>query len=300
MFVQAKYLEKILITGHSGFLAQALIKSLKQKYELIGISRKNFDSDIVNIKKDIRKINIKDIPEDVNCIIHLAGLTDVYYCQENSSKCFDVNVGGTQNMLEIAKQRKSKFIFISSSHIYGNPKKLPILETQKAKPISNYAYSKLNSEILCESYSKNYNLDVSIARIFSVYGPASPPHHVITKIIKNLINKEKIKLGNLFPKRDFIYIQDVVSAIEILVKKTNGFNIYNIGTGNSSSISDLIEILSKITNKNAEIETDISKIRKNEVKEIRSDISKMIKLGWKPKYDLNKGLKLTVKQILKN
>ena len=300
MFVQAKYLEKILITGHSGFLGQALIKSLKQKYELIGISRKNFDSDIVNIKKDIRKINIKDIPEDVNCIIHLAGLTDVYYCQENSSKCFDVNVGGTQNMLEIAKQRKSKFIFISSSHIYGNPKKLPILETQKAKPISNYAYSKLNSEILCESYSKNYNLDVSIARIFSVYGPASPPHHVITKIIKNLINKEKIKLGNLFPKRDFIYIQDVVSAIEILVKKTNGFNIYNIGTGNSSSISDLIEILSKITNKNAEIETDISKIRKNEVKEIRSDISKMIKLGWKPKYDLNKGLKLTVKQILKN
>ena len=300
MFVQAKYLEKILITGHSGFLGQALIKSLKQKYELIGISRKNFDSDIVNIKKDIRKINIKDIPEDVNCIIHLAGLTDVYYCQENSSKCFDVNVGGTQNMLEIAKQRKSKFIFISSSHIYGNPKKLPILETQKAKPISNYAYSKLNSEILCESYSKNYNLDVSIARIFSVYGPASPPHHVITKIIKNLINKEKIKLGNLFPKRDFIYIQDVVSAIEILVKKTNGFNIYNIGTGNSSSISDLIEMLSKITNKNAEIETDISKIRKNEVKEIRSDISKMIKLGWKPKYDLNKGLKLTVKQILKN
>jgi GDP-4-dehydro-6-deoxy-D-mannose reductase len=300
VYVQAKYLEKILITGHSGFLGQALIKSLKQKYELIGISRKIFDSDIVNIKKDIRKININDIPKNVSCIIHLAGLTDVYYCQENSSKCFDVNVGGTQNMLEIAKQRKSKFIFISSSHIYGNPKKLPILETQKAKPISNYAYSKLNSEILCESYSKNYNLDVSIARIFSVYGPASPPHHVITKIIKNLIDKEKIKLGNLFPKRDFIYIEDVVSAIEILVKKTNGFNIYNIGTGNSSSISDLIEMLSKITNKTAKIETDISKIRKNEVKEIRSDISKMIKLGWKPKYDLNKGLKLTVKQILKN
>ena len=291
-------MKKILITGHSGFIGQYLVKSLKEKYEVIGISRKIFDADIINIQKDIRKINIKDIPEDVNCIIHLAGLTDVYYCQENSSKCFDVNVGGTQNMLEIAKQRKSKFIFISSSHIYGNPKKLPILETQKAKPISNYAYSKLNSEILCESYSKNYNLDVSIARIFSVYGPASPPHHVITKIIKNLINKEKIKLGNLFPKRDFIYIQDVVSAIEILVKKTNGFNIYNIGTGNSSSISDLIEMLSKITNKNAEIETDISKIRKNEVKEIRSDISKMIKLGWEPKYDLNKGLKLTVKQIL--
>jgi nucleoside-diphosphate-sugar epimerase len=291
-------LEKILITGHTGFLGQSLIKSLKQKYELIGISRKIFDSDIINIKKDIRKININDIPKNVNCIIHLAGLTDVYYCQENSSKCFDVNVGGTQNMLEIAKQRKSKFIFISSSHIYGNPKKLPILETQEPKPISNYAYSKLNSEILCESYSKNYNLDISIARIFSVYGPASPSHHVITKIIEHLIKKQKIKLGNLFPKRDFIYIEDVVSAIEILVKKTIGFNIYNIGTGNSSSISDLIEMLSKITNKNAEIETDISKIRKNEVKEIRSDISKMIKLGWEPKYDLNKGLKLTVKQIL--
>jgi len=300
MSIRANILEKILITGHSGFLGQSLIKSLKQKYELIGISRKSYDSDIVNIQKDIREINLNDIPENISCIIHLAGLTDVYYCQENSSKCFDVNVGGTHNILEIAKKRKSKFIFISSSHIYGNPIKLPILETQEPKPISNYAYSKLNSEILCESYAKNYNLDISIARIFSVYGPESPSHQVITKIIEHLISKQKIKLGNLFPKRDFIYIQDVISAIELLVKKTSGFNIYNIGTGKSNSINDLITILSKITNEKAQIQTDISKIRKNEAKEIRSDISKMMKLGWKPKYDLNKGLKLTVKQILNN
>ena len=291
-------LKKILITGHSGFIGQHLTKSLKEKYQLIGLSRKFLDVDIINIQKDITKIVIEDIPDDIDCIIHLAGLNDVYYCQENPSKCFEINIDGTQKILEIARQKKLKVIFVSSSHVYGIPKKLPISEIDELKPVSTYAYSKLNGEILCESYSKNYDLDISVARIFSVYGPASPSHHVITKIINHLLNKKKLQLGNLFPKRDFIYIQDVVSAIEILIEKTKGFNIYNIGTGSSNSINDIVTILAKITGKKAQIETDILKIRQVEIKEICSNPSKIMNLGWNPKYDLHEGLELTVKQII--
>ena len=133
---------------------------------------------------------------------------------------------------------------------------------------------------------------MSIARIFSVYGPLGPPHHVITKIIKHLINKRKLQLGNLFPKRDFIYIQDVISAIYAVIKRTGGFDVYNIGTGKSSSVNEVIT--------NIKIQTDVSKIRKFEIKEIRSDSSKIMSLGWKPKIELYKGLKMTVQQITNN
>ena len=96
----------ILITGHTGFLGQHIVHSLKQKYEIIGISRKNTNKDIKNIKKDVRKITLKDIPEKINCIIHLAGLTDVHFCQQNPTKCFDTNILGTKNILELARQKK--------------------------------------------------------------------------------------------------------------------------------------------------------------------------------------------------
>lgn len=296
-------MKKIVITGHSGFIGRHLVQFLKDKYEIIGISKKNplkKDLDIINIKKDVRKLNLNDLPSNFDCIIHLAGFTDVQYCQENPSKCFDVNIKGTQNMLEMARQKKSKFIFISTSHVYGIPKKLPISETHPTNPISIYAHSKSIGEILCKSYSENYHLDVSIARIFSVYGPLGPPHHVITKIIKHLINKRKLQLGNLFPKRDFIYIQDVISAIYAVIKRTGGFDVYNIGTGKSSSVNEVITNLTKITKKNIKIQTDVSKIRKFEIKEIRSDSSKIMSLGWKPKIELYKGLKMTVQQITNN
>jgi GDP-4-dehydro-6-deoxy-D-mannose reductase len=292
-------LKRILITGHTGFIGQHLVKFLKNKYEIIGISRKSSDEEIINIKKDVRKITLKDIPKKIDCIIHLAGLNDVGYCQENPSKCFDINIEGTQKMLEISRQRNAKFIFVSTSHIYGIPKKLPISETHDRSPLSIYAYSKLNGEILCESYSKNFNLDITIARIFSVYGPNSPKHHVITKIINHFTKNKKLQLGNIYPKRDFIYVQDLITAIDILIKKGNGFNIYNIGRGESNSIKDIVNIISKITKKNAQIETDASKIRKMEIDEICSDTSKIKELGWRPKYDLKRGLEITIKEISK-
>jgi nucleoside-diphosphate-sugar epimerase len=290
-------MKKILITGHTGFIGQHMVEVLKQKYEIIGVSRKNTGIKIKNLKKDVRKITMKDIPEEIDCIIHLASLTDVQYCQQNPLECFDVNITGTQNVLEIARQKKSKFIFMSSSHVYGIPKKLPISENNQTNPMSTYSHSKVIGEMLCNAYSKNYDLDISIARIFSVYGAHSPQHQVITKILNHLIFQKKLQLGNLFPKRDFIHIQDVISAIITLVKQTNGFNIYNIGTGKSSSINEVISILTKITKKNIQIETDITKINNNEIKEIRSDSSKIMSLDWKPKFDLSKGLRQTIQEI---
>ena len=129
-------------------------------------------------------------------------------------------------MLEIARKHNSKFIYISTSHVYGIPKTLPIKEDHPLNPTSVYASSKLAGEIITQSYGNNYGINTSILRIFSVYGDDSPSYLVTSKIISQLFTKNKISIGNVYPKRDFIYIDDVGSAIELVLRKSHGFNVY--------------------------------------------------------------------------
>ncbi len=291
---KVRNLKKILITGHTGFIGSNLIDKLNN-YELIGISKnisKNLD--MIQIKKDIRKITAKDIPSDLYCIIHLAAMSHVESCHSNPNACFEINVQATQNLLELSRKSNSKFIYPSTGHVYGIPKKHTISEDHPKNPTSIYAGSKLAGEIICESYSYAYDMDISIVRLFSVYGPHEPDYKVTSEIISQLLNKNTISLGNLHPKRDFIYVRDVVDAIEIILKKSNGFNTYNIGYGKSYSILDLCNILKKITGKKNQIKSIKSQSRKQDIDEVISNSSKIKKLGWKPKTNINRGLELTL------
>jgi len=275
------------------------VEVLRKNYPLIGLSnKKSFQlsiskNNLKQIKYDINKIKIKQIPDDVFSIIHLAALTDIQYCEQNPKICFDVNVHGTKKMLEMARKKDLKFLFVSSSHVFGKPKKNPIDENQPKNPHSIYSLSKLIGENLCESYAQLYGLDVSIIRFFSIYGPNSPSHLVTSKIISQLLTENKIRLGNIFSKRDFLYIQDAVKAIEIVFKKNRGFNSYNVGFGKSYSISEVCKILMKVANKDIKIESQKSIQRSDDVKEILANNSKIKKLGWKPNFGIEKGLKLT-------
>jgi len=287
-------MKNLLITGYNGFIGSHLISNLDNKYRLIGISSKDDTKDnILKIKKDIRKISLSDIPRKIDCIIHLVALTDVKFCQENPTKCMDVNLIGTQKMLEIARKLDSKFVYVSTNHVYGRPRQLPIKENHPKNPISEYAISKQGGEVFCETYSRAYGLDISIPRLFSVYGPRSPQHLVTSRIINQILTKKIIKLGNLYPQRDFVYIKDVIEAIKLITKKTKGFNSYNIGTGKSHSILKICKILKKISNKNFEIKSVKSYSRNKEIPKIVSDSTKLRKLGWKPEIEIEEGLKLT-------
>ncbi|MGI0010631.1 MAG: NAD-dependent epimerase/dehydratase family protein, partial [Nitrosopumilaceae archaeon] len=234
-----------------------------------------------------------DVPKDIFCIIHLAAMVDASCCEKSPTACFETNLRGTQNILEIARKTNAKVIFLSTSHVYGNPQKNPINEDHLTDPLSIYAASKIAGEILCKSYSKSYNIDISVARLFSVYGPRSPDYLVISKIISQILGSNIIKLGNLFPKRDFIYINDVISALELILNKTRGFEIYNIGTGKSYSISDVCKLLTEIASTNIPIVSVRSFSRANEIKEIRADSSKIKRLGWKPITRISDGLRHT-------
>ena len=289
-------MNSILISGYNGFIGSALTSRLK-KFNVIGISDKKVKKvkNVTSIIKSVNKINNVDIKNSFQTLIHLAAISDVSFCNTNPKKCFEINVNGTNKMLEIARKNDANIIMASSSHVYENPKHLPIKENGKLNPSSMYSSSKIMSETLCETYAKLYGLNVTVLRLFSVYGPGSPEHNVIQNIIKQMKTSSLISLGNINAKRDFVYIDDVVNAFYNVIKlQKKGFGVYNICTNRSTSIREICQQLIKQNKTKISIISDKSKIRKNDIPEIRGNNLQFKKhYHWNPKIKLEEGLKMT-------
>ncbi|BDQ31822.1 NAD-dependent dehydratase [Nitrosopumilus zosterae] len=289
-------MDEILVTGITGFIGNHLVPELSKNYKILGIS-KNKKKSTKNFKLRTMDITKSDFISRIpfSKIVHMAAYSDVNYCNLNPTKCFELNVKSTQKMLEVARKNDSSFIFLSSSHVYGTPQKLPLSEKDPCYPLTHYAASKKMSEILCETYSQTYDLDIRIARIFSVYGPKSPKSNLVFNIMNQMINNSKIKLGNTSPKRDFIFISDVINGlIKIINSKRKGFQTYNIGSGNSTSVKEIVKTCLKIHGKNLELISSKEKIRKNEISDIYANITKMkSEFNWKPQVSLKRGLEIT-------
>lgn len=288
------------MTGSSGFIGNYLVPQfLNQNYKVFGISKRKQKSfkNFISSSIDISKISNSKLQNNFSKIIHMAALSDVDYCNFNPSKCYEINVNGTQRMLETARKNDAEFIFLSSSHVYGNSKNLPLSETESNPPLSHYASSKRMSEILCETYALTYGLNIRVARIFSVYGPNSSKSNLVFNIINQVIHDSQITLGNITPKRDFIFIDDVIiGLLDVINSKKKGYDIYNLGTGKSTSIVDLINLVLNFSNKKMRIISKKDKIRKNDVLDVCADISKMNShFNWKPQVSLKKGLEITCK-----
>lgn len=288
------------MTGSSGFIGSLLVPQLlNQNNKVIGISKrkqksfKNFSS----LSLDISKNNNLTIKDNFSKIIHMAAFSDVDQCNLNPTKCYEVNVNGTQKVLELARKNDSELIFLSSSHVYGNSKKLPLSENESSLPLSHYAVSKKMSEMLCEMYALTYGLNIHVARLFSVYGPNSSKSNLVFNIINQSIHNSQITLGNLKTKRDFIFIDDVIRGLlSIINSKKKGYNAYNLGTGKSTSILDLINLILNLSNKKIRIISKKNKIRKNDVLDVYADITKMkSNFNWEPQITLKKGLEITYK-----
>lgn len=290
-------MKEILITGSTGFIGHNLVLKLSKQNKIYGISRKkrkSFDN-FISIKNDLNKSKNFTIQKKISKIIHTAALTNTDNCNQRPMKCFENNVNGTLKMLEFARKNDSKFIFLSSSHVYGNTSKVPFSENAISHPLTHYGMSKKISEMLCETYSKSYGLDIQVARIFSAYGPEISKSNIIFRIINQIQNNSRILVGNIFPKRDFIFISDLINAlIHIINSKRKGYHIYNVGSGKSFSIEQVIETCLDISGKNLKIILDKNKIRENDIPDVRANISKIkSEFDWKPEISLKKGLEIT-------
>lgn len=279
--------KRVLVTGSSGFVGKHLVDRLKEDgFKVIPFSRT--EGQDVTSMDDFLDLS----PVDV--IFHLAAIANVPLSWENPQQVLNVNLGGTANVLEFARRGGSRVIY-ANSYPYGTVQHLPTNEEQPTSAENPYGISKLAAEDLCRVYATRYQLTITSLRLFNIYGPGQSERMIISQMIRELKEDGKITVLDGSPKRDFVFIADVVDAyIKAMEKQTRGFSIYNIGSGTSISIRKVAEMLARIAQiKGVEI-IDKKEQRPNEIPETRADISKArSKLNWQPTVSLKEGLQIT-------
>lgn len=278
---------KVLITGSSGFIGEK-IKSLLEKENIRFFAPSRCEgTDFTDWEA------VKNLPK-CDVIIHLAAKTSVPESFEFPRDYYKNNLMSTLNTLELSKIWNSKMIFLSS-YFYGPPRYIPVDENHLICPHNPYSASKYISEELCKSYSRDFDLDIIALRLFNVYGNNQQGNFLIPDILKQ-IDSGVVKLNDPRPRRDYIHINDVTNAIfKFISFKSNGFEVYNLGTGTSVSVDELVNLINKYSNKKFQIEY-LNNYRKGEVLESKADISKLKRvLNWSPQIDIDTGLKLLFK-----
>jgi UDP-glucose 4-epimerase len=280
----------VAITGSSGFIGKKLVYSLlASNHEIIKLDK----TEGINILDwdTIKKVKKFDV------LVHLAALSFVPHSYEKPRDFYHLNINGVINGLELCRIFDAKFIF-TSSYVYGKPKYIPIDEKHPLSGFNPYAETKIIGEKICENYFQHFKVRTTILRPFNIYGPMQNENFLIPKIIAQA-RTGVVKLQDPRPKRDFVYIDDVVEAFIMAVEnKRVVFDRFNIGTGNSYSVEQVANIINTFYDKKLKIEFSINK-RNNEVIETVANINKAIKiLGWRPKTNLKSGLKVILDKEL--
>tara|TARA_R110002020_G_scaffold475906_2_gene714483 strand:+ start:14371 stop:15258 length:888 start_codon:yes stop_codon:yes gene_type:complete len=248
-------MKKCIVTGGSGFIGTHLINFLvKEGYEVVNIDKQGDfadDHDFVcaDISNTDNNLAILEAISGASCIFHLAALARVQPSIERPLEYDQSNVRGTLNMLELAKEAGvKKFIFSSSSSVYGDHDVYPTPEEQPCNPLSPYALQKLIGEQYCKLYAKIHGLNTVSLRYFNVYGEGAPTEGayclVIGKFIKQKRDGQNLTIyGDGSQKRDFTYVQDVVKANFLAFESDKNFNgeVFNIGNGDNCSVQEIAD-----------------------------------------------------------
>lgn len=308
---------RILVTGAAGFIGSHLCERLiAQEVHVTGLD--NFDE---FYGRDIKEANIADLLErdnfkfiegdirDAECvesilnedkietIVHLAAKAGVRPSIENPAGYQDVNVNGTVVMLEAARKAGiKKFIFGSSSSVYGNNKKVPFSESDSVDfPISPYAATKKAGELLCHTYSHLYDINMTCLRYFTVYGPRQRPDLAIHKFSKLIeAGKPTPVYGDGSMQRDFTYIDDIIDGTVAAINNCEGYEIYNLGESRPVRLDELIREIEKALGKKAVINR--LPMQPGDVYQTYADVTKAKEdLGYEPTTELADGLAKFVK-----
>tara|TARA_Y100001968_G_C19403542_1_gene742372 strand:+ start:563 stop:1414 length:852 start_codon:yes stop_codon:yes gene_type:complete len=274
-------MKKILITGANGFVGKNLLKNINAKeYKVIKINSQ--DGDLTN-PETWSKFNTSEY------MVHLAAKTFVPYSWENPTEFIRNNILSTTNALDFCRKNNTKLILLSS-YMYGNPKVLPTPETHKLSVNNPYGLSKIISEQISDFYFKSMNTNSITLRAFNLFGPYQPKNFLISQIISQIKNDKKISVSNLSTKRDYLYIEDLTSAIMKSLTYSGKYRIFNIGMGKSYSVEDIIKIIQKSLNSNVKVENK-NIPRKMEILETIADTSLAKReLKWIPKFNFEEGI----------
>ena len=294
---------KYLITGGAGFVGSNIAKLLVKKGHKViiidnlhtgSLSRlKDIQEKIIFHKIDIRDYEkMKEVIVGIDGIFHQAALTAVPESFLKPEEYYDVNVNGTKNIFNIAKELRIKVIFASSSSIYGNIKEIPIKENFEKNPINPYGKTKVAKEKLAEKFWDE-GVNIIGLRYFNIYGKGQTGTYagVITQFMKKLDeNRSPIIHGKGNQTRDFIYVEDVAIANLKAMESNTIQGFFNIGTGKSISILELVKMMIKISLK--DISPNFDEEQSGDIEKSQADISlSKEKIDWSYNIELFDGLK---------
>jgi UDP-glucuronate 4-epimerase len=303
---------KVLVTGGAGFIGYHLCSSLMAKgFPLVVVD--NFHPYYDPALKQARiealrqkgtfsfyRQDILDVAgmhalfqqEQPEAIIHLAAIPGVRGSLQEPLTYVDIDVKGTVQMLEMAKQYGvERFLFASSSSVYGERGlQHPLREDEVSLSVASpYAASKLAAEVFCRTYAQLYGLSVTCLRFFTVYGPDQRPDMAISRFLKRLMSNEPLPLYDTGSVRDYTYVDDIVNGIEAALHKTDGWQVYNLGSGNPVGLMELVRTLELVTGKTAQLVVEGAK--PGDVSGTWADIAAArMRLGWTPRITLQEGL----------
>ena len=298
---------KFAVTGGAGFVGSNIVKLLvKENHDVLVIDNMHtgkkenlqeiFDK-IEFCELDIRNIlELENKIKDVDGIFHEAALTIVQESFLMEEEYYDVNVKGTENIFKIAEKYGIKVVFASSSSIYGNTEKIPIIENNERNPINPYGKTKLEDEFLAEKYSKK-GVSIIGLRYFNIFGKGQTGSYagVITKFVNQLKEKKSpIIFGDGSQIRDFIFVEDIAqSNLSAMLSKIN-FGFFNIGTGKTTTILQLAKFLIKLYN--LEISPEFSDPLDGDVQKSQANIKKTQQLlNWTYEIEIEEGLEKMIK-----
>ena len=274
--------DAVIVTGASGFIGRALVVRLKSLgYKVVEFNHS--DGDIVDTTL------FSALPK-ASHVIHLAGRHFVPDSWSEPLEFLRVNLLGTQNIIDHCLKHGSKLIF-SSAYLYGVPDYNPIAEDHPVTSNNPYALSKYFGEQLIKFFCDYKGLNATALRLFNVYGDGQNIDYLIPSVLSQVAAGHDIKVNNLLPSRDYVYVEDVVTSIILAMESSHKYKVFNIGSGTSYSVEELIDIIKKVTESDAKV-ISREQYRENEVMDVVADTRRAQEiLHWTPKYTLEQGLR---------
>ena len=267
---------KIVITGRKGFIGKHLVTLLKRQGHII-----------TEIEIDLDIIHHQVL--DADAVVHLASKTELADFLGNPAEAYNINVGGVNNVLDFCRKNNAKLIFTSTCGVYS-PLPRSVKEIDRVVPVNSYSTSKYIGELLCARYQYDFDVSVTILRLFNVYGLYQRESFVISYIFNCIFNNRPLNLKTPEALRDFVYIDDVCMAIlKALERKNDDIEIFNIGSGKIVSIGDVAEIIYRFWGKKIRDEVKTG-WRGNYLCANLDSVKNH--LEWEPKVSLEEGLRI--------
>lgn len=305
--------KRVMITGGAGFIGSNLADELSLDNEVVildDLSTGNMENINELLKKENVTFihgNITDLDilqknfNDIDYVFHQAALANVPESIKNPISNNNININGTLNVLTASRDNQiKKVVYASSSAIYGDSLIMPITEITQPNPKSPYAVAKLAGEYYCDVFSDVYKLPTTSLRYFNVYGQRQNQYTEYAAVIPKFINRvitgrQPIIYGDGLQTRDFIFVKDVVKA-NILAAESRMRGVFNIGSGISTTIYEVANLITILLGKNLKPLYDVP--REGDIRNSFSDINKFLDFGFRPEYSLGRGLRYTIKYIL--